>query len=124
MVSRLWTPLTGQRARLSTKDGNCGQKRLDSPLMLWKVTRKRPRFPNSIIGSMEREWDIMSHGKTAKPSFTSLSMINGEGMGHNESWKNSKTLIHQSEYDRLEEHQKEGKYSSEQIESYFTLNFC
>ena len=29
--------------------------------------------------------------------------------------------IHQSEYDRLEEHQREGKYSSEQIESYFTL---
>ena len=34
--------------------------------------------------------------------------INGEGMGHIESWKN-KTLIHQSEHDRLEEHQKEGK---------------
>ena len=47
--------------------------------------------------------------------------INGEGMGHIESWKNNKTLIHQSEYDRLEEHQKEGKYSSEQIESYFIL---
>ena len=47
--------------------------------------------------------------------------INGEGMGHIESWKNKKTLISQSEYDRLEEHQKEGKYSSEQIESYFTL---
>ena len=46
---------------------------------------------------------------------------NGEGMGHIESWKNSKTIIHQSEYDRLEEHQKEGKYSSESIESYFTL---
>ena len=45
--------------------------------------------------------------------------INGEGMGHIESWKNNKTLICQSEYDRLEEHQKEGKYSSEQIESYF-----
>ena len=42
-------------------------------------------------------------------------------MGHIESWKNNKTLICQSEYDRLEEHQKEGKYSSEQIESYFTL---
>ena len=41
--------------------------------------------------------------------------INGEGMGHIESWKNNKTLISQSEYDRLEEHQKEGKYSSEQI---------
>ena len=47
--------------------------------------------------------------------------INGEGMGHIESWKNSKTLIHQSEYDGLQEHQKEGKYSSENIESYFTL---
>ena len=46
--------------------------------------------------------------------------INGEGMGHIESWKNSKTLICQSEYDGLEEHQKEGKYSSESNESYFT----
>ena len=42
-------------------------------------------------------------------------------MGHIESWKNSKTIIHQSEYDGLEEHQKEGKYSSEKVESYFTL---
>ena len=47
--------------------------------------------------------------------------INGEGMGHTESWKNSKTLIHQSEYDGLQEQQKEGKYSSKNIESYFTL---
>ena len=47
--------------------------------------------------------------------------INGEGMGHIQSWKNSKTLIRQSEYDGLQEHQKEGKYSSENIESYFTL---
>ena len=45
--------------------------------------------------------------------------INGEGMGHIESWKNSKTLISQSAYDELES--KEGKYSSEHIESYFTL---
>ena len=42
-------------------------------------------------------------------------------MGHIESRKNSNTLIHQSGYGRLEEHQKEGKYSSESIESYFTL---
>ena len=26
-----------------------------------------------IIGSMEREWDILSYGKTAKPLFASLS---------------------------------------------------
>ena len=92
MVSRLWTPLTGQRIKLSARDGNCGQRRLDSPLMLWKTKI-----------SYFHHW------------------INEEGMGHIESWKNSKTLIHQFEYDRLEEHQKEDKYSSEQIESYFTL---
>ena len=45
--------------------------------------------------------------------------INGEGMGHIESRKNSNTLINQSAYDELEN--KEGKYSSECIESYFTL---
>ena len=45
--------------------------------------------------------------------------INGEGMGHIELWKNRKTLISQSVYDELEN--KEGKYSSECIESYFTL---
>ena len=48
--------------------------------------------------------------------------INGEAMVHIESWKNSKTLLSQSAYDELEK--KEGKYSSECIESYFTLNFC
>ena len=47
--------------------------------------------------------------------------INGAEMGHIESWKNNKTLICQSEYDGLEEQQKEGKYSSESMESYFTL---
>ena len=47
--------------------------------------------------------------------------INGEGMGHIELWKNSKTLICQSAYDELDEDEKEGKYSSKSIESYFTL---
>ena len=45
--------------------------------------------------------------------------INGEGMKQIESWKNSKTLISQSAHDELES--KEGKYSSEHIESYFTF---
>ena len=40
-------------------------------------------------------------------------------MGHIESWENSKTLISQSAYDEFEN--TEGKYSSECIESYFTL---
>ena len=98
MVSRLWTPLTRQRTKLSTTDGNCAQRRLDSPLMLWKVTQKRLKI------SYFHHW------------------INGVGMEHIELWKNNKTLISHSMYDRLEEHQKEGKYSSEKIESYFTLS--
>ena len=40
-------------------------------------------------------------------------------MRHIESWKNSRTLINQAAYDELEN--KEGKYSSERIESFFTL---
>ena len=42
-------------------------------------------------------------------------------MGKIESRKNKKILISQAKYDRLEEDEKEGKYSSEKIESYFTL---
>ena len=38
-----------------------------------------------------------------------------------ESWKNKKILISQEDYDKLEEDEKEGKLSSEKIESYFTL---
>ena len=47
--------------------------------------------------------------------------IDGEGMGKTESWKNKKILISQEEYDKLAETQKEGKYSSEKIQSYFIL---
>ena len=45
--------------------------------------------------------------------------INGNGIAQIEAWKNNKILISQSEYDALES--KEGKYSSDHIESYFTL---
>ena len=46
--------------------------------------------------------------------------IDGEGMGKIESW-GKKILISQEDYDKLEEDEKEGKYSSEKIQSYFTL---
>ena len=52
---RLWTPLTGPRTRLSTRDGKCGQRRLDMPLMLWKVTQKGPKFHISTTGYMAKE---------------------------------------------------------------------
>ena len=45
--------------------------------------------------------------------------INGEGITQIEGWKNNKILISQSDYDALGN--KEGKYSSDHIESYFTL---
>ena len=44
--------------------------------------------------------------------------IDGKGKGKIESWKNKKILISQEDYDKLEEDEKEGKYSSEKIESY------
>ena len=47
--------------------------------------------------------------------------IDGKGMGKIESWKNKKILISQEEYNKLDETQKEDKYSSEKIESYFIL---
>ena len=42
-------------------------------------------------------------------------------MAQIESWKNSKTLISQEDHEKLDETQKEGKYSLDKIESYFTL---
>ena len=45
--------------------------------------------------------------------------INGEGISQIEGWKNNKIHISQSDYDALTN--KEGKYSSDKIESYFTL---
>ena len=47
--------------------------------------------------------------------------VDSEGMAKTESWKNSKTLISQEDYEKLDETQKEGKYSLDKTESYFTL---
>ena len=47
--------------------------------------------------------------------------IDSEGMTKIESWKNSKTLICQEDYEKLDEDQKQGKYSLDNIGSYFIL---
>ena len=47
--------------------------------------------------------------------------IDSERMAKIESWKNKKILISQEDYEKLKEDEKEGKYSSEKIKSYFTL---
>ena len=47
--------------------------------------------------------------------------VDSEGMTQIESWKNNKTLISQEDYEKLDETQKEAKYSLDKIASYFTL---
>ena len=42
-------------------------------------------------------------------------------MAHIEFWKNNGTLLKQEDFEKLDETQKEGKYSLGKIESYFTL---
>ena len=54
-VFKVMDPLTGLRKKLSTSNGNYGQRRLDMPLMLQKETQKNLRFHTSTIGLMERE---------------------------------------------------------------------
>ena len=47
---KVMDPLTGLRTKLSTRDGKCGQKRLDTPLMQWKMIQKRLKFHISTTG--------------------------------------------------------------------------
>ena len=47
--------------------------------------------------------------------------VDSEGMAQIESRKNNKTLLKQEDYDKLDETQREGKYSFDKIESYFKL---
>ena len=73
---RLWTPLTGQRTKLSTRDGNCGQKKLDTPLKQWKVIQKRLKFHISTTGLTVKEWPRLSHGRIARHSLARRTMKN------------------------------------------------
>ena len=80
--------------------------------------------------SVYQGWQLWSHkarlaldameGDSEKTKVSYLHhWINGEGITQIEGWKNNKILIRQSDYDALEN--KTGKYSSDKIESYFTL---
>ena len=79
----------------ATRDSKCGQKR---------------HALEAIEGDSEKTKISYFH-----------HWIDGKGMGKIESWRNKKILISQEDYDKLEEDEKEGKYFSEKIESYFTL---
>ena len=60
------------------------------------------------------------HSDTAKISYIH-HWLDGKGISNIQGWMNSKTLISQEEYDKLGERERQGKYSSDKIESYFSL---
>ena len=87
-------------------------------------------FDWTMDKNIYQRWQLWSHkakltleameGDTEKTKISYLHhWLNGEGISKIEGWKNSKTLISQSDYDSLAD--KTGKYSLDKIESYFTL---
>ena len=60
------------------------------------------------------------HSDTAKISYIH-HWLDGKGISNIQGWMNSKILISQEEYDALEERDRKGKYSSDKVESYFSL---
>ena len=87
-------------------------------------------FDWTMDKNIYQRWQLWSHkarlaleameGDTEKTKISYLHhWLNGEGISKIKGWKNSKTLISQEDYDKLED--KTGKYSLDKIESYFTL---
>ena len=87
-------------------------------------------FDWTMVKNIYQRWQLWSHkarlaleameGDTEKTKISYLHhWLNGEGISKIEGWKNSKILISQEEYDKLED--TTGKYSLDKIESYFSL---
>ena len=79
-----------------------------------------------------QRWQLWSHkarlaldameGDNEKTKISYLHhWLDGKGIDKIKGWMNSKILITQAEYDALEERDRKGRYSSERIESYFSL---
>ena len=79
-----------------------------------------------------QRWQLWSHkarlaldameGDNEKTKISYLHhWLDGKGIDKIKGWMNSKILITQAEYDALEERGRKGKYSSDKIESYFSL---
>ena len=77
---KVMAPLTGPRTRLSTRDGKYGQKRIDMPLMPWKVIQKRPKFHTSTTGLTVKEWPRLSHGRIKRYLSAKRTMGNSRKM--------------------------------------------
>ena len=87
-------------------------------------------FDWTMDKNVYQRWQLWSHkarlaldameGDTEKTKISYLHhWLNGEGISKIEGWKNSKILLSQADYDKLED--KTGKYSLDKIESYFSL---
>ena len=87
-------------------------------------------FDWTMDKNVYQRWQLWSHkarlaldameGDTEKTKIFYLHhWFNGEGISKIEGWKNSKILLSQADYDKLED--KTGKYSLDKIESYFSL---
>ena len=79
-----------------------------------------------------QRWQLWSHkarlaldameGDNEKTKISHLHhWLDGKGIDKIKGWMNSKILITQAEYDALQERDRKGRYSSEKIESYFSL---
>ena len=79
-----------------------------------------------------QRWQLWSHkarlaldameGDNEKTKISYLHhWLDGKDIDKIKGWMNSKILITQAEYDALEERDRKGKYSSDKIESYFSL---
>ena len=82
--------------------------------------------------NINQRWQLWSHkarlaldameGDNEKTKISYLHhWLDGKGIDKIQGWMNNKILITQAEYDALEERDSKGKYSSDEIESYFSL---
>ena len=89
-------------------------------------------FDWTMDKNIYQRWQLWSHkarlaldameGDNEKTKISYLHhWLDGKGISKIKGWKNSKTLISQAEYDTLEEREGKGKYSLDQVESYFAL---
>ena len=113
---------------------SCAQK-LSSTLKVTSGTngfRVMDAFDWTNDKNIYQRWQLWSHkarlaldameGDNEKPKISYLHhWLDGKGIDKIKGWTNSKILIPQEEYDALEERDRKGRYSSDKIESYFSL---
>ena len=113
---------------------SCAQK-LSSTLKVTSSTngfRVMDPFDWTADKNIYQRWQLWSHkarlaldameGDNEKTKISYLHhWLDGKGIDKIKGWTNSKILIPQAEYDALQERDRKGRYSSEKIESYFSL---